>query len=156
MLLLGISATAQKPYSFKVTDIKARLFYDFLGTFSPEDVINDKEFTLFNTVIADGDAESPSETTLVLIEITSGSIDDRSGPQLVVEARGDKNILLYRKSTFIGFLDKKEGLKKYVPFILYDTGCFEIKVTAKLYRDNRRKSPLLSQMTKTIPFVCGE
>lgn len=160
VILFCLPTTAQqpkpKPYSFKITDIKARLFYDFAEKFSSQDIINDKNFTLFNTVIGEGDAEGFSETTLGVIEITYGGIDDRNGGQLVIEARGYKNKLLFRRSTFVSYVDKTPGLKKYVPFIIYDTGCAEITITAKLYKDDQPKSPLLNQMTKKIPFVCGD
>lgn len=156
LFLLCINVPAQKPYSFKVTEIKAKLFYDFSAAFSSQDIVNDKNFTLFNTVIGEGDAEGMSETTLVLVEVTYGGLDDRNGPQLVFEARGYKGKILQRKSIFVSFVDKAAGLKKYVPFILYDTGCNEITLTAKLFKDNKSKSPLLSKMTKKIPFVCGE
>ncbi|HEX8247181.1 MAG TPA: hypothetical protein VF599_03270 [Pyrinomonadaceae bacterium] len=155
-LSLPCVSAAQKPYSFKVSDIKAKLFYDFAGTFSSADVINDKDFTLFNTVIGEGSAKGTSESTLVLIEITFGGLDDRNGAQLVYEARGYKGKLLERKSIFVSYVDKSAGLKKYVAFILHDTGCAEITVTARLFKDNKPKSPLLSRLTKTIPFVCGE
>ncbi|HEX8370641.1 MAG TPA: hypothetical protein VF604_19000 [Pyrinomonadaceae bacterium] len=156
LALICVSASGQKPYSFKVSDIKAKLFYDLAGTFSPEDVINDKNFTLFNTVIGEGSAAGMSEATLVLVEVTYGGLDDRNGAQLVFEAKGYKDKLLLRKSLFVSYVDKAAGLKKYVPFILHETGCAEIKLTASLFKDDKPKSPLLSKMTKTIPFVCGE
>jgi hypothetical protein len=156
LFLLTINASAQKPYSFKISQIQAKLFYDYSAAFSQQDVINDKNFALFNTIIGEGSAEGMSETTLVLVEITYGGLDDRNGPQLVFEAKGYKGKILQSKSIFVPFIDKAAGLKKYVPFILYETGCAEITVTAKLYKDNKPKSPILSQMTKKIPFVCGE
>lgn len=155
-VVLSFPAAAQSRYSFKVTGIRAKLFYDFAGEFSPEDIINDKGFTLFNTVIGEGDAAGMSETTLVLVEVTYGGVDDRNGPQLVFEAKNEKGRILERRSLFVGFVDKVNGLKKYVPFILYDTGCQQITVNVRLYKDKKPKSPLLSKMTKTIPFVCGE
>jgi hypothetical protein len=69
---------------YKIAAIKALLFYNGKGTFS-RDVLAKPDFTLWNTIIGEGDAESPSDATLILVEITGSSSPDEPPPSREVE-----------------------------------------------------------------------
>jgi hypothetical protein len=64
------SSNGAAPY--KITGVQATLFYDTKGTFS-RDVLAAPAFTFWNTVIGEGDAEAPSNSTLVLRRITASA-----------------------------------------------------------------------------------
>jgi hypothetical protein len=61
------SSKSQAP-SFKITAIKAMLFFEQTATFS-KDVLADPNFVFWNTIIGEGDAGGPSSSTLVLVEV---------------------------------------------------------------------------------------
>ena len=130
----------------KITAIRAQLFYDTTGKFST-DILAAKDFALWNTIIGEGSAESPSTSTLVTIEI-SGT-DNAGTSKLELTATGDKGKVLLKK--IVG-LDLLERTKFYVPFWFYNTGCEKIKLSARLFIRNIAGAPVV----KTIPFACGE
>jgi hypothetical protein len=139
-------ASSTPPY--KITGIKAMLFYDGKGTFS-RDVLAKPDFTFWNTIIGEGDAEGPSNSTLVLVEITGNPSRDEASPLRKVEftATASRRVLLKRKAD-IGLF---ENGKYYAAFWLYDTGCKPVKISARIIAQAQPSS-----MSKTIPFACGE
>ncbi|HKC63852.1 MAG TPA: hypothetical protein VKB86_09455, partial [Pyrinomonadaceae bacterium] len=113
---LGKSAA---PPPFKITAIKAMLFYDGKGTFS-DDLFTQPNLALWNTIIGEGSAGSPSNSTLVLVEV-SGKYDPNSVTpnRKVVFTATESGKILLSKSIIISM--GKDG-KFYAPFWLYDTG----------------------------------
>src|SRR5947209_5706216 len=125
------------PPPFKITAIKAMLFYDGKGTFS-DDLFTQTNLALWNTIIGEGSAGSPSNSTLVLVEV-SGKYDPNSvTPNRKVEftATSSGKILL-RKLIVISM--GKDG-KYYAPFWLYDTGCGHIKLSARIIGQTQASS----------------
>lgn len=152
ILSASLSAFAVRPASppppYKITRIKAMLFYDGKGTFS-RDVLAKPDFSFWNTVIGEGDAEGPSNSTLVLVEISGNPSPNEASPPRKVEftAIASGKVVLKRTSD-IGLF--KDG-KFYAGFWLYDTGCQPIKISARIIGQAQPSS-----MSKTIPFKCGE
>jgi hypothetical protein len=140
-------ASSTPPY--KITAIKAMLFYDGKGTFS-RDVLAKPDFTFWNTIIGEGDAEGPSTSTLVLVEVTGKPSPDEPSPSRKVEitAVASRKFLL-KRTTDIGLFG--DGGKFYAAFWLYDTGCKPVKISARIIAQAQPSS-----MSKTIPFACGE
>jgi len=139
-------ATAPPP--FKITAIKAKLFFENTGTFS-EDILTQPDLALWNTIIGEGSAGSPSNSTLVLVEVSGQYNPNEAAPNRKVEftATATKKIALKRLDDIrIG----KDG-KYYAAFWLYDTGCESVKLSARIVGQSQP-----SAMTKTIPFKCGE
>lgn len=139
-------AAAQPP--FKITAIKAMLFYEEKGTFS-DDLLTQPDVALWNTIIGEGSAGSPSNSTLVMVEVSGKYNPDEAAPNRKVEftATAAKKILLKKLADIrIG----RDG-KYYAAFWLYDTGCDHIKLSARIVGQSQPSS-----MTKTIPFECGE
>ena len=135
------------PAPYKITAIKALLFYDGTATFS-RDVLAKPDFTFWNTVIGEGDAEGPSSSTLVVVEVSGSSSDVSSTRQIEFTAIASGRVVL-KRTTDIGLFGN--GGKFYAAFWLYDTGCLPIKVSARIL--GQRQS---SSLGKTIPFACGE
>jgi hypothetical protein len=134
---------------YKITSIKAMLFYEQKGTFS-RDMLAKPEMTLWNTIIGEGEAGSPSSSTMVVVEVTGRAKGDAPTPSRKVEltATASGKVLL-KRALDIGLLE--ETGKFYGAFWLYDTGCDSIKLSARIVGQTQP-----SAMTKLIPFQCGE
>lgn len=152
ILSASLSAFAVRPASppppYKITGIKAMLFYDGKGTLS-RDVLAKPDFSFWNTIIGEGDAEGPSNSTLVLIEISGNPSPNEASPPRKIEftAVASGKVILKRASDIGLFADGKF----YAGFWLYDTGCQPIKISARIIGQGQP-----SLMSKTIPFKCGE
>jgi hypothetical protein len=153
---LAVSSQTRTP-PYKITAIKAMLYYEGTGKFST-DVLAKPDFALWNTIIGEGNAEAPSTTTLVLIEVTGKA--DSHEPLRKIEFTASYKYYLKQvarpvsvKRTVeiggIGSLDKPD--KSYVAFWLNNTGCFPIDITARVIGQTQQ-----SAIGKTIPFECGE
>ncbi|MEO6391317.1 MAG: hypothetical protein ABIP75_05650 [Pyrinomonadaceae bacterium] len=156
LLVAGILLTSVAPVPaaaqeitgpFRITGIQAKLYYDGAATFS-RDVLAAPEFSFWNTIIGEGDAEGPSNSTLVLVEV-SGTDATMATPTRRIEliAVAGRRVLL-RRAVDIGLFAKG---KYYAAFWLYDTGCQPVKLTARILGQPRR-----SILVKNIPFKCGE
>jgi hypothetical protein len=139
--------TAIPPY--KIPAIKAMLFFDTNGTFS-RDILAAPDFALWNTIIGEGDAGAPSNSTFVQVEVSAELAKDTPLPhrQLVFTAIAAGKILLRRTSEFSAF--SSEG-KLYVGYWLYDTGCEPVKISVRILGQAKP-----SVMNAKIPFSCGE
>ena len=147
-LFFNICALAQTKSPLKINAIHAQLFYDLKGTFSP-DVLAAKNFAFWNTIIGEGDASSPSTSTLVTVEI-GGADKNGNLPKVELTATNDKGKVLLKKTLDIDLVGRT---KFYAPFWLYNTGCEKIKLSARLFVKNVAAG---APVVKTIPFACGE
>lgn len=145
----GASSRSSSTPPYKIAAIKAMLFYEDKGTFS-RDVLAKPDFTFWNTIIGEGDAEGPSNSTMVLVEVTGKASSNGPAPLRKVEfsAVASGKILL-KRTTAIGLAE--DTGKFYAAFWLYDTGCHPVKVTARIVGQ-----PQTSAVSRTIPFACGE
>jgi hypothetical protein len=134
---------------YKITAIKAMLFYDGRATFS-RDVLAKPNFTFWNTIIGEGDAESPSNSTLILVEVTGNPSPNETAPSRKVEltATIPRN-LPFKRTVDIGLFG--DGGKFYAAFWLYETGCQPVTLVARVIG---QRQP--SVVTRKIPFECGE
>jgi hypothetical protein len=153
VLAFDSSANALKPVlatpPYKVTAIQAKLFYSDKGTFS-RDVLAKPDFGFWNTIIGEGDAEGPSDATLVLVEVSGKSLEGEMQPSRKVELTAvAKGKVLLKRALNVGLFS--DDHKFYAAFWLYDTGCEPVKLTARILGQ-----PQPSLMSKTIPFECGE
>ena len=149
-LVSGDMANLARPDSdFRVTDVKARLYYQGDGTFSSFDAVADgpeaPASALWNTVIGEGSAAKPSSATLVLVRV-SGPRGSARNATLHVVANGPSTRLADRLISLKPFSDLPAA---WIPILLYDTGCERIEVTANIQGAQ-------SAITKVIPFKCGE
>jgi len=134
------------PYT--IGGLEAKLFYDGTATFS-RNVLAEPAFRFWNTIIGEGEAEGPSNSTLLLVQVSGNPSEDVIPPRRTVEitAKSGRQTLL-KKSMEIGLF--KDG-KYYAAVWLYDTGCMPIDVTARLTGQKLR-----AVAKATIPFACGE
>jgi hypothetical protein len=137
---------------YKITAIKAFLYYDQKGTFS-ENIIDNPDFnTLWNTVIGEGSAGSPSNATMVVVEITgkAGTYEmSRQIEFIATETDQQGKKTKFKRTCEIGILN--ENGKYFAAFWLYDTGCIPLKLSARIVGQSQA-----SKMEKKIEFNCGE
>lgn len=132
---------------YRVSGMRALLFYSDRGTFS-EDVLADTTKALWNTVIGEGDAGGPSESTLVVVEVSGepGSYEPDRSVELRATA-GDR-VLLRHAAPVAGL--STEG-RMYAGFWLYGTGCEPVRLSARMVG---QAAP--AELRREIPFQCGE
>ena len=148
LFLANADVFSQTKTAPKITAIRAQLFFEQTGTFS-EDLLSMKELALWNTIIGEGSAGAASTSTFVTVEISGRNVDVGT-TKVEIIATGDKNRLIQKKLIDVQLYD--ERTKFYAPFWLYDTGCEEIKISARLVGKTAPKTIV----KKTIPFACGE
>ena len=157
LFLLGIwlffirNADAQPTPAYKISAIRAKLFYEDKGTFSG-DVLTEKYFALWNVIIGEGSAEGNSNATLVLVEITGkpgASEIRRKVAFTAVAGKGSRARTLLKRTLSTGILSNRG--KWYGAFWLQGTGCEPVTLTARL---TGQAQPFV--MRRTIDFRCGE
>ena len=146
---LAISTAAAAPGPYQVKSIRAFLYYPGTGTFDTRDLVAGK-VGLFNTVIGEGGAQGPSSTTLVLVDLTGPSFASlRAGNIELLAVAGGKTLLKQKLQLGEFFSEKKQVT---VPFVVHETGCSPLKLTATL----TSPSGQTASKTATVDFQCGE
>lgn len=151
--MLSFSVSAQIKSSNKISEIRAHLVYEENGELS-RDVLKG-DFTFWNTVIGEGDAEGHSSSTLVYVVISNDGTKDKTFPALQFSAVSEDGKRVNYKKTFEYIFPTEGKSTVFVPFLLHDTGCQKIKIVAKLVNP-KTPTKIYQTVTKTIPFLCGE
>jgi hypothetical protein len=132
----------------KIAAIRAQLYFEGSGKFS-EDVLESGEPTLWNTIIGEGGAGAPSNFTLVTVEVQGKDVAV-GALKVQITARGYKRKIVGQRTIDVSLYDEKT--KFFAPLWLYDTGCDEIEISARLIG----KGVATTTVKETIPFKCGE
>lgn len=140
--------SAQESVPPSITAIHAQLYYEETGAFSG-DILGRPDFTLWNTVIGEGDAEYASNATLVTVEIGGKNVDV-GAVNVEIRALDAKGRVLAKSVGQVALYDDKT--KFYAPLFLQDTGCKPITISARLTGKGIKAKPV----SRTIPFACGE
>ncbi|PKL76120.1 MAG: hypothetical protein CVV27_11930 [Candidatus Melainabacteria bacterium HGW-Melainabacteria-1] len=155
-------ATTVKPV-YAVTAIRGHLYYDDNGEIDPQDLVKLPAGSLHNTVIGEGIAKRPSNTTLLLIEVSGPSFASKDIGSLSVKAVTDrynaKGVLVketvLERSVNLNHYFQEHQRKILVPFWLYHTGSMPVSITATL-KGGKDALGLSSSLSKTILFGGGE
>ena len=136
--------------NFEIRSIKAYLHLQHHGTFS-DDISNLPSGALWNTIIGAGWAKSPSNATMVIVEIVGQSrvFEPTRKVEMVVTEIGKTKKVILKKTSSIGGLS--EDGKYLAAFWVYDTGCLPIQIVAQISGQAK-----VSRMEKRINFSCGE
>jgi|SRR5688572_2588843 hypothetical protein len=149
--LLAPAAAAHaetKQPAYGVAAIRAHMVVEESGKIDPRDMT--QHLMLWNTIIGEGDAEGPSSTTLIQVELAGPTFANlASGSLEVVVTAGGKKLLKQKLAIGTFF---SEGTKLVVPFLVYDTGCDELAITATFTTPEKKKV----KKTAGVPFACGE
>jgi len=148
-----ISTFAQLKTSNSIAEIRAHLVYEENGELSRDILKGD--FTFWNTVIGEGDAEGHSSSTLVYVVISNDGTKDKTFPVLQFSAVSEDGKRVNYKKTFEYLFPTDGKSKVFVPFLLHDTGCQKIKLVAKLVNP-KTPTKIYQTVRKEIPFLCGE
>lgn len=144
--------------NYKIKKISAYLFYNqdkefsdknLSGTFSTENIIDNSNVHLFNSVIGEGSSLGYTDQTLLVIDLNGLKENNNQKSTLKVIAKTDNNTLLKIEEDLRPVLTNKSYKKSY---ILNDTGCKKVFITAQIWS----KGKIESELKKEIPFVCGE
>jgi hypothetical protein len=149
--LMAVSAPANKETvpDFKVASIAAYLYYESKGTMS-RDVLSPPSFALFNTFIGGGDAETSSETTLVVVQITcpKRQINVPISRKLTVKVTQGGKVL---QNQLFAFPFVEPTGKIFMPVLIYGHNEAVMKVTATIIGQAHPSS-----LSKLIEFSGGE
>ena len=142
-LMLAAAAAAQAP-SAEIAEMRMHLFYRAGGRLS-DDISPPRQFTGWNTLIGEGDAEEPAEDLLVVVQVRSQGEQFLETPlHLVAHGRGGRVIAERRFETL---LTSGDGAT-FSPLWLQDVPCEgEIRVTATFGTQ---------RVTETLSLECGE
>jgi hypothetical protein len=145
--------SAQAKSSHKISEVRAHLVYEENGELS-RDILKG-EFALWNVIIGEGDAEGHSSSTLVYVVVETDGKATKTNPVLQFSAVSADGKRVNYKKTF-EYIFPTEGVSRvFVPFLLHDTGCQKIKMTARLVEKNV-PTKIYQTVSKEIPFNCGE
>lgn len=157
IILFGAFTYGQgKNVPYKIEHIKAFLYYNtnksmgtpqVAGTLS-ENLIDNDSMMLWNTIIGEGSAQGISNQTFVVVEI-SGNPKDYVSRDIRLTALMGKKVALRQTQSF-AILDQNN--RYYAAFMVYDTGCSDLTLTAEILN----KQVVESKLKKTIAFNCGE
>jgi len=159
--LQGAGASAQSggvtrvPQKLSISSVRAVLFYENSGAFSPDVFTN--PVNLWNTTIEGASREGASESMLVTVEVSmepgAWTPTEREMKRLELIARyriADRSGLgkpaFFRKALRINIGSDD---KFFAGFWLYDTGCHPVHLTARIVGQKQL-------MRKTINLGCGE
>jgi len=131
-----------------ISEIQVKLFYANSGRFSAN-LAEKKNLVLWNVVIGEGaGVDGPSENTLLLVTVAGPPKQYAEKLRLKVVAKTEKKTILDRDAE-VGMFNTNGNW--YAPFLLYDTGCEPVTVTAQLVSDQAQ-----TPVSFVIPFACGE
>lgn len=135
--------------TFQITNIRAFLYYHGKGEFSQQDVLSG-QMALWNVIIGAGDADAPSRATLVLVAVKAPSRPDRNFPAVRLTVKYANRTTLDHEVSLSSFANGQMTLQ--VPFLIYNTGCERLQITAALRVGTR----VLNSLSRTAEFKCGE
>jgi hypothetical protein len=146
--LLAIGASAPSlhgPWPLRLQAIQARLIY-YDGSFSANIVDSTNVWTLWNTIIGEGDAKKPSHATMIEVPVTGSPHAD---PRPVIVQLFVAGGRYYPRDVPLLPFDST-GLQ-VARFRLDGTGCNRLALKAQL------KGPgVTDSVFEDIPFACGE
>ena len=147
----------QKNYKsspYTIESINAYLYYETKGEFSK---IPTDSMELFNTIIGEGSAEAPSNSTLVVVRIKRNFLEDTEYRKIRLTATVNKRTVL-QQTMDCNLYD--ENFYLYAAFLIYDTGCESIYLLAELLNEKevqgKKKISVEGSKRKEINFYCGE
>lgn len=158
IVLTALTSQAQpqempmRPMQLSLTTMRAMLFFENTGKFSPDVFTN--EVNLWNTPIEGASREGASESMLVVVEVKA------TGPGFYPEGRKVQLTARYRIADVSGhgkpaFFSKTMRIsigsddKFFAGFWLYETGCHPVELTARIIGQK-------GALRKTINLRCGE
>lgn len=147
---LGGSSVGQQPQDAEpaVSAIQARLFHDKTGQLS-DDMLGPQYRGGWNTIAGPNSANA----TVVIVEVSGVRPDaarSKYAVKLVARETGRTVKLLLTRTVPVP-RSNDQG-KAYVPFLIYQSGCSAVQLTATLTTGQKSGK----RFERTLPFACGE
>ena len=136
------------PLGYTIKAIRVYLFYETLGRADARDLADGK-FLLANAMMGGGDAEAPSSTCVVYVDLEGPSFSFATHGELVFHAKVNRRTAVKQVVKLAHF--RSEGHTLVIPFVVVGTGCGDLTVEAVLNVAGTR-----SELSKSIKFMCGE
>lgn len=157
---LAAQAQSGAKAGFAIERIEARLYFHGSGKFSK---VLDAKTPLHNTIIGEGGAGEPSVATFVTVVVAGSALDNAMSHVLleVTDVDGNKRKPVLKQRAPVGFLNESQK-KSQVGFWLYDTGCGNLEISARLgnerFKEPRGLHPAEygKPVTQMLNFRCGE
>lgn len=159
-----ISKLQAQSTPYRIDAIKAFLYYNsnkslsdekVQGTFS-ENLIDNTKISLWNTIIGEGDAKGNSNQTFVVVLLKGNPQQYTDRTIRLTTYQNNKQV--FQQSQEFAILDGAPGYS--ASFLLYNTGCEEIKLKAEIIKVSivagKKVQKIESSMQKIIAFACGE
>ncbi|MBL8517805.1 MAG: hypothetical protein JNM76_12650 [Betaproteobacteria bacterium] len=145
---------------FAIERIDSRLYFHGTGKFSK---VLDAKTPLHNTIIGEGGAGAPSVATFVTVVVTGSALENAMSHVLleVTDVDGNKRKPVLKQRAPVGFLNDSQK-QSQVGFWLYDTGCGNLEISARLgnerFKEPRGLHPAEygKPVTQMLNFRCGE
>lgn len=146
---LATAASARTPDAapYRLSGMRAQLFFSDRGALSAN-ILGDTTLALWNTPIGEGSAGGPSTSTLVVVEVAGEAGAYEADRSVELTATAGTRVLL-RRTQSLGVLS--EAGRAYVAFLVYDTGCEPVRLSARLVGQTQAAA-----RTAQVPFECGE
>jgi hypothetical protein len=156
VLAVTLFSGAQAGEGYRVSKIRAHLYFHETGEIGAADLINGKDVALWNTIIGEGMAGTPSTAIWVVVELGGPGFTSEVKGKLVVTAtaKQPKGSKVLAKQTFELSSYFSEGNAIQVPLLVYGTGCAVVEIAASLRGVNPKGAT--TELKKEIPFACGE
>ncbi len=139
------ASTALAAEAPRIAAIHAQLYHEATGKLSDDDILVPDAPGMWNTIIG----ENASNFTLVTVEVQGKDVPV-GAVKVQIVARGYKRRIVESRTIDVSLYDRKTRF--FAPLWLYDTGCDEIEVSARLIG----RSVAGATVKKVIPFKCGE
>lgn len=156
------TASAVAAPLYNLTGISAYLYYDASGSFDNRDLVKMAPGALYNTVIGEGIAKGPSNTTLIVVDVAGPSFANRDVGRLTLKAetpvdqgKGPVKTVIFQQSVNLNTYFQNDATKIRVPFLMYATSSAPVVLTATLTGGKDAKQQT-STLSRTIPFGGGE
>jgi hypothetical protein len=92
-VLLGAGPARAAP---RIGEIRVHLLYEATGQVSPN-IAPPADFTGWNTIIGEGDADEPANDLLILVEVIGNGGEENLGMPLTITARGRGGRVIARR-----------------------------------------------------------
>jgi len=147
-----VSDARNQEHTYSVAAIHVHLYYQSTGEIDPRDLLDGKEYNLWNTIAGVGVARKPSCAVLVLVDLVGPTFAKIDG-ELAMKATAGESILLERTLQLGDWYNAGERL--LLPFLIYGTGCDKLEISATL-RGFPSSMVKVGTLRKSVPFECGE
>lgn len=146
LLVIVQAAVAAKKEPVEISAIKGYLFYTDSGKWS-ENIIDNKQFSLWNTIIGEGSNAGPADRMLVVVALLSqqDTGDLLKKPVHIKVSTAKKILADVEKSA--GFFKRKQF---NIPVLIEGVACEPVKVRVEIV------GMQTAAVEKWIPFACGE